>query len=368
MSKSRVTSEVLDKYNSGVPVKDLLLEYGISKTQFYRRLKKEETTIRGYTRFTYALWQTIGEEYKNGLSLNELAEKYNSCGMTISKGLKKLGIAIRTTSEATRTYNDQQVQQAINNYLAGQPAHLAGAFCNASEPTVLRWLRDNKQSARQQINYGGDQDFFLNLDTEKACYWFGFLCADGSITKKRYVCVLLSSKDINHLRLFQQHVNYTKPIKVFKKIRHWKCRQPKEYEYARTLIGSSKMAACLMDHGFHRIKAGDWQPLEKLNDNQFRAFVAGYFDGDGSIYFVNTTGNWVWYICAKYPNFLKYLGDRIGIAQPVVLKSAKKDWIWRLVHGGNLIVPKFCRWIYQNSTVHLERKFNLAKLATPDLY
>ena len=359
---SKVSDQALVDYASGVPLKTILEGYNVSKTQFYRRLKQLNIENRGQAeRFDEKTWSEIVEKYRDsGHSLYDLAAEYNSCNTTISDGLKSRGVLIRTSSEAARLYTDEQKDKAIENYMEGSTSELAGSFSNISSSTILRWLKERGYQVRHQSDYGGNQVFFSTLRCEKSCYWFGFLCADGNIVNT-YVRTLLSSKDLRHLELLHRHLDYTKPIKIFKATREWEGRDAKEYEYALSLVGSSSMVKDLTRHGLLSIKDGDYNPLENFNDEQLRWFIRGYFDGDGSVYKDNRN-NWHWYICAQHQGLLNYIGKRILFLKTVnIYKSGKyKGNIYRLVYCGNQVVADICEWLYGDSAVHLGRKYDLA--------
>jgi len=303
---SKVSDQALNDYASGVPLKTILEGYNVSKTQFYRRLKQLNVENRGQAeRFDENTWLVIVAKYRDlGHSLYDLAAEYQSCNTTISTGLKSHGVIIRTSSEAARLYTDEQKDRVIENYMEGSTSDVAGSFSNISPSTVLRWLKERGYRARHQHDYGGDQAFFSTLAGEKSCYWFGFLSADGNLINS-YVRTLLSSKDYLHLELFHRHLDYTKPIKIFKATREWEGRDAKEYEYALSIVGSSRMTSDLIRHGLLLIKNGDYGPLERLTDEQFGWFLRGYFDGDGSLC-KRIDKVWCWYICAQHQDILNY--------------------------------------------------------------
>ena len=359
---SKVSDQALSDYASGVPLKTILEGYSVSKTQFYRRLKQCNIENRGQSeRFDEKTWSEIVLKYKDkNCSLYDLAEEYKSCNTTISDGLKSRGVQVRTSSEAAMIYTNEQKDKAIENYMEGSTSEMAGSFSNISPSSILRWLKERGYKARQQHDYGGNQDFFVTLDNERSCYWFGFLCADGNIINT-YVRTLLSSKDFDHLVFFHAHLDYSKPVKIFRSTRYWEDREAKEYEYALSLIGSNRIVKDLTRQGLILVKNGDFQPLDSLNDEQFKWFLRGYFDGDGSIY-KDSRNNWHWYVCAQHRVLLNYIGKRIRCLKTVnVYSSGKyKGNIFRLVYAGNQIVADICEWLYGDSAVHLVRKHDLA--------
>lgn len=365
---SKVTPEAIQEYRSGTPIKEILGRYDVSKTQFYRQLRKEITTSReqGPVEET---WAKIVNDYGAGRTLRELADAYDTSVQTLSIGLKKRGVEIRRPSEYALIYTPEQKAQAIANYQTGMAVEKSGEFCGASYTTVYFWLEEASVPIRSQVVYGGDRDFFKSIDNERAAYWFGFLAADGHIAKRRYLRTLLSRKDRDHLVLFQQHLGHSGPIRDYSKARTWPNGRTKTYHLSRLDVCFARGCRDLIGHGLVEIKNGDPSKLAALSPEMLRHFLRGYFDGDGSIHLSGKKQCWFWYICAQSKPFLTALGTLMmahgsEITRINVFNGGRREGqIPRLVYGGNQIVPRICRWLYKDATVYLDRKWKLAQEA-----
>lgn len=346
--------EAITDYLVGAPVQDILINHDISKTTLYRHLKKAGIPKREDLHFPPLTSVQIKLDYESGSIINELAERYGGTYFTISKTLKSLGVQPRKPSESARKYTDDDIDLAIKKYRSGSPAH----ECGPSEATVLRWLKGRNIPARRQPDYSGNPNFFKSLDNNLALYWFGFLCADGSICKKKYVEINLQTRDWEHLEMFGKHLEYTKPIK---ETEHYIKERGKWYKSANLLFGCVEAVRDLRNLGLPEIKNGDFSPLTLLDNEQFRTFLLGYFDGDGSIYNVkpkNKPNCWRWYICGPHRHILEYM-----LARCPVVKRHNAVWsgtVWRVQYGGNQIVPKIVRWLYNEQDVFLDRKRKLS--------
>jgi hypothetical protein len=350
--------EFLD-YLVGVPLDQILAEHSISKSTFYRRLKKVKIPKRENFRFFPLQLVLMKLDYEGGETIKSIATRFDSAEATVNKALCSVGTIIRTTSEVSRRYSDAEVGEAIRKYQGGLSAVESGP----SEATVLRWLKDRGIEARQQPDYGGKKDFFRTLDSQLSLYWFGFLCADGSIAKKRYVEVNLALKDWGHLELLKQDIDYSKPVK---KVEQFNKKRGKMEQWANLLIGSADMARDLARHGMLQIKKGNPDPLERLTDEQLRTFILGYFDGDGSIYLVKYKDPkkpfyWRWYICCEHKTIPEYLLSRCPVVERY--NARWSGTVWRTEYGGNQIVPRICEWLYEGQERYLTRKFDLASEA-----
>jgi hypothetical protein len=58
-----------------------------------------------------------------------------------------------------------------------------------------------------------DYHFFDKINTEEKAYWLGFIAADGCVTDKGCLQILLSRKDRDHLELFKKHINGEHPVR-----------------------------------------------------------------------------------------------------------------------------------------------------------
>lgn len=146
---------------------------------------------------------------------------------------------------------------------------------------------------QQQYIYSADQNFFEKPNVLNS-YWAGFLAADGCITGKQTVCIDLSPVDRDHIEKFVADTKFTGHIR--------------EAEYPGMLYGKPKMCkhcsisiSCAplwplhLEQNFNitRKKSLTLQPPQGLTHKQAIAFIAGYFDGDGCVMFVEK-GNAFW--------------------------------------------------------------------------
>lgn len=131
--------------------------------------------------------------------------------------------------------------------------------------------------------------FFDEIDTEAKAYWFGFLCADGSVssTYQRYSLTLgLSIKDLDHLKAFKNALECTNNISIYT-IKHGiGCGK----QYCRIKVESKRLITSLISKGCTPRKS---LTLKFPDESVFKYkdlihhFIRGYFDGDGSVFISN---------------------------------------------------------------------------------
>jgi len=201
---------------------------------------------------------------------------------------------------------------------------------------------DLKLYRKQQHNVK-NSDFFFIIDTLEKAYWFGFLCADGSIQyvtpesgrRVRYrVYIQLGYKDKAQLIKFCNAIGYdsTKISERYTNL-HYK-NEIKQFKSVVIQFICKEMVEDLVNNDFASSNA-DYKTLPsflKKNKNLLLAFILGYFDGDGS---KKRRGGGLIF-CSNEP-FLKEIRDAVnnllGIELNVIL-TQNKDEI--------LQTPNFC--------------------------
>lgn len=163
---------------------------------------------------------------------------------------------------------------------------IKGIFCKD-----CRTFEHNKNS----IKYNYNENYFAKKSLQ-ACYWAGFIAADGCINDKNHgqkrLQINLSSKDKLHLFNFKNDINYTGPIyhKISKTgfiANNKKITVPKKYSILH--ITSNQLCNDLANiFNVGPRKSLTHEPPIGLTFEQELAFIIGYIDGDGCIYKANT--------------------------------------------------------------------------------
>lgn len=190
-------------------------------------------------------------------------------------------------------------------------------------------------------------DKFFSKTNIKNSYWAGFIAADGSIHLRRPLLeIALNKKDKKHLLKFK------KAIKSDKKM--YFNSGDNTYKFSIT----SKEYVKYLNENFNITsrKSLTLKPPKGLTRRQQLAFIAGYIDGDGCIWFRNNNIvleilgtkkllTWIKSILIKQFNYKNSL------------KISKKGNIFKLRATSNNI-RNVLKTIKRNSPV-MERKWNL---------
>lgn len=334
---------ILD-YQAGSKLPDILSKHDISKTTLYRWLKEAQISKRGSVRFSPEERSYINREYQNGRTIRSLMEEFGSSHGAIRACLGK----VRTTAESIQTFTDDQINKAVEFYRDGLTAKEVGKCLDMSEASVFRFLEE-RGIKRRKIEYECNDELFGDLNNEWNLYWFGFILADGYVHPK-HLSINLGLKDRDHLERFRRHIRYNGPIR---EVEHYREEWGKLSRHVELRISRKKLVRDLVKHGIWDFKKGGCEALEKLNDEQLRVVLRGFFDGDGSIH-LNSRGWFTWYICGPYKRQLEYFMSRC----PVVNRhnAIGRPMKYRISYGGNRIVSAICEWLYKDAMIYLPRK------------
>ncbi len=190
---------------------------------------------------------------------------------------------------------------------------------------------------------------FEIIDTEEKAYWLGFLYADGSVgSKENKIELGLAEKDLKHIEKFRDFMNITNKISYREKTKSY-----------RISFRSEQCKQDLIDKGCVPKKS---LILDFPNENQvpkhlIRHFIRGYFDGDG--WFTNTRSCFQIGIIGT-ENFINgFLNSIENINKDnKIFDVHRKNGAKRYVFGAYNDVLNFLNWIYKDSNIYLERKYN----------
>lgn len=211
---------------------------------------------------------------------------------------------------------------------------------------------------------------FSIVDSELKAYLIGFFYADATLSDY-VISVRLSIKDKEHLEKLAGLLN--KP--TFEK--DVKSKNGKIYKSIGFHICSKKSIDSLRKIGFIKNKTYQIDDVVFTNipEELKRHFVRGFLDGDGTIFYSkwkdkkhnwNTTPRcnvgFVSYnskILETIKNWLQKnleLKDK-NIKSDKFEDEEKNEKYWRLIYSGNRISKKILDFLYDNSSIYMNRKY-----------
>lgn len=188
--------------------------------------------------------------------------------------------------------------------------------------------------------YDHNRQFFDSIN-ESSSYWAGFLAADGNINcsrdNRRLACVL---KDRDHVEKLKISLNATNPIKIYKNNDCFHLNLELNFNI-------TKQKTFTLCHP------------ELNNECDIRAFIRGYFDGDGSLYLVKDA---IQISFVGTLNIIQWILDMIRLYIDPNIKGCidTTKSIHRVRFTGRRLPKDILEWMYKdsNDNLRLTRKHN----------
>lgn len=249
--------------------------------------------------FTKRQERDIKKLYQSGLTISQVADKFNVSYTGMLNALRKLGV---TRRPAARKY-------VVNEHI------------------------------------------FDVIDTEEKAYWLGFLYADGCLIKT-HVTLTLAEKDRDHIERFVDFMGSDTPISI--KTQNLQTKNP--YPRATVTISGKHLSERLKELGIVVARPVPVQDIwRQIPPNLLHHWVRGFFDGDGCaekrphIHFAVTlpTGDSLKELLAKSA------GTNPNIK---MVKNVKSNIIVSLKYKGHNNAMKIIHYMYDNATIWMPRK------------
>ena len=203
-----------------------------------------------------------------------------------------------------------------------------------------------------------NENYFENVNSHKKAYWLGFICADGHIYQNGYISIVI--KDLEILEKFSKDTDSTYKIA---NINNFDRRTGKTYSEFSLKISNKKFVSHIINHGITHDKS-DILNFPNIDEKYYPSFIAGLFDGDGSVHVRNNGVSKVLgcnLISTKevLDHINKWLLEKYKIPSISCCKvTENKPNVWKQ-HWYKYTVP-FLDIIYSiDPEMYLQRKYNL---------
>lgn len=307
--------------------------------------------------------ETISQEYSSGVLIKDLCAQFGLSKSRISTILKKQGTKTRFPDTIDRNLVLDLYESGLSSVEVAQRAGcsrglVAKIVAAAGQGRPIRDL-----IATHAIN----ANYFDVINTEQKAYWFGFILADGCLVNRRYksgrrervFVVGLAHKDRQHLEKLRDAMGSTHPIKE-----RWRKRKDGTRRKCAVLtITCAELARGLLSNGWDEFKIdGKWP---KISRDLERHLVRGLIDGDG----------WV-SSCVKHGVRKPEIGLCCTHQGPLLeslrvlrceadLLTAGSIWKWRKCCLDDLLTIE--AELYQGATMWLARKREKLRLLLSNL-
>ena len=285
-----------------------------------------------------------------------------------------------------RKYNQISIEkerEIINEYvfLKNTTKNISEKF-EVSPSTVLNVLKRNnikidktrRSKVKRVRKFDVNDNYFTKIDSNEKAYILGLLYADGYLTIEgsgtKVVGIDLVDEAV--LRQISSRLDYegeVKPIKDYKNNSRFK-RTLKRF---RLKFSSEKMYEDLIRLGCTPRKSLTltFPTEEQVPKNFIRAFILGYFDGDGSI--IKTIRKGKQYKNGEYESYsLSFVGTKEFLNSLKVvlnLEHIKNNKRWKerdnnhfeIRIGGNNQSYRVLKELYEESPIFMKRKHDKFK-------
>jgi len=255
----------------------------------------------------------------------------------------------------------------------GRSLNQTGKILGISAKTIKRKFVEYGLEYDKKIEYSCNEDFFNELN-EQSLYWLGFLATDGNLYKNKYsyeITLSLATKDIDILKKFKTHINFTGPIHSYIVKNNKKDVNFKQDEYYRSSIRftSEKIFNHLSNFNIVPAKTHILEfPKQLKNNPLLHHFIRGCIDGDGWDREHKNNGSEITTevrigMCGTekfVSEIYKIIKEKLNI-EGGHLAHKKDTNSWFFEFSGLHDVDKIVDWIYQDATIYLERKYEIAK-------
>lgn len=259
-----------------------------------------------------------------------------------------------------RILTDQEEKEIAKIYLSGKTMNEIADGYNLGIKTIRNALyRTNTPRRERGSNsyriYNLDENIFDIVDTPEKAYWLGFLYADGNVCNGS-IRLHLKIGDRKHIEKFKSFLKSEHKI-IDRESFHKK--HNKTYKKSCFNIHSKYLSNRLENLGITvgRINFS----LEEIPENLYHHWIAGFFDGDGSI----STRNFPRVIfCAPKTDVLEFVKEQLSPLTDKYNKRTKEkricthknSGIYYLYYNGVNISKEIYEYMYENAPVFLERK------------
>lgn len=298
--------------------------------------------------------------YKSGISVKEMCNVLPCSRQTIYNVLNKYNVELDSTHGKR---NDgapvEKIYEMYELYLQGKNTREIGEIYGFSKSHISRLFRAHSLTLRDQHytsrKYTLNENFFDSIDTEEKAYFLGLLWADGTnITKRNCIQIGLQETDKHILEDMLLAMDSNTPLKCTKST------YPGGKDIYSIALFSEHMSKKLNDIGMVPNKSLILQFPTCVEDNFMQHFIRGVFDGDG---YISHGGDYTCEImgtedfCIELQNVLL----KVGIESKIYNTTLRKETSTRRLYiGRKENVCKFLSYIYNDCTVFLKRKYDIA--------
>lgn len=211
--------------------------------------------------------------------------------------------------------------------------------------------------------YEYDHSFFKEIDTEEKAYWCGFIMADGCVCINEEInsCevgIKLQAGDGEHLKKFNKSLHGNVPVTYFD---DWETlpqkTEPTLSKQAQIRLYSEEMFHDLGQYGVIPHKSLIKEFPDNIPEDLMSHYIRGYYDGNG---YISSSRN-KYIHCGFSTGSLKFAQGLVAYLEKKDIRlsvyPSKTSHCFKISIKGMANVNNFLNYIYSDSTIYLDRKF-----------
>lgn len=208
------------------------------------------------------------------------------------------------------------------------------------------------------------RDFFTNIETEKQAYWLGFILADGYIDNRGSLGIELEEKDYNHLIKFKKDLEIKNDIHVYNKNSTFG-----KQTNCRVCVANYYVLYDLWYRWNIDLNKSNTGKIPNLkNENLYRHLIRGYFDGNGS-FTIKENKSTHEIVCKEIgicgtKEILSFIENISGFKWNWSKRRDNDTNNFQIAIGRRWDCYNFLEWLYKNSNICLDRKYENFKNIT----
>lgn len=258
---------------------------------------------------------------------------------------------VRNPKSGTIAWSEDQMKYIISEYKKGKTLSALGREFGVSYSTIRNLLkRKGIKTEGNKHNFPRDEFYFSNIDSKEKAYWLGFLYADGCVHSNSNE-ISITLKDRDHLEKFRKAIKSNN--KIGESIDKRFSSMPKIYHFS---IKDKQLKSDLIKWGCVPNKSLSLTKIPNIPRDFVSHFIRGYFDGDGSLHWLNGTKNFRISFVGTAP-FLKDIQKELGLSLSLGQQEGNKSKYFQV--AGRKQVPMILGYIYKDSdeNIRLTRKY-----------
>jgi len=333
---------IIREYKNGASTVKLGQEIGCSNASIYLFLRKECVPIRGVN-YAKNKKDEIIQLFNDGVQPEDISRDLLICSESIRNILRNEGYEVRSIRvDFEKDYGEEIEEYYHRGYGCTQ---LSKKFDTCDSHILEILNRRNIETGKYQLHYSFNKNYLDNIDKPEKAYYIGYFIGDGC---NRTTTATITSIDKHILedmtKLFESDI----PLGVIEP-KNDRCK----YQYRFSLY-STHLCKQLLKYSCHPNKTFSTF-LPTIRHDLYRHLFRGLLDAEGSI--CRSTSGWYASLC----------GNTVFMDQCQKFVEKELEICSHLYPCGNIIllriyrkndILKFLNWIYQDSTIHMNRKYD----------